>query len=229
MVERLEVGGLFLLVSLLIDLVFLAVAALWMTALRLQVTEYAIGYGPAILRAGAFSCRAIPIGAWIDPSAREPKPFAGAGSPPSSGAQDATTRSFENVPLGASVGLTLLAAGISFAAAALLLGPGDAVVASSSGARSYLLGGVSPLADAPRYLDAALDVVRSEDHRAVLGSIAAIIAGINVLWSPINVLLLLGATLKRGWLQLRVLLWFAARALEVSWMLGFVVWMTRAW
>ncbi|HTN90400.1 MAG TPA: hypothetical protein VL242_42285 [Sorangium sp.] len=229
MVERLEVGGLFLLVSLLIDLVFLALAALWVMALKLQVTECAIGYGPAILRVGAFSFRAIPFGAWINPSAREQKPFAEAGSPPSPGAQDATTRPFENAPLGASVGLTLLAAGISFAAAALLLGPGDAVIASSSGARSYLLGGVSPLADAPRYLDAALDVYRSEDQRVVLGSIAAIIAGINVLWSPINVLLLLGVTLTRGWLRLRVLLWFAARALEVSWMLGFVVWMTRAW
>ncbi|WP_437673603.1 hypothetical protein [Sorangium sp. So ce131] len=228
MVERLAVGGLFLSVSLMIDLAYLGLAALWMRALRIPVTEYAIGYGAAILRVGAFSLRAIPIGAWFNPLVHRPRPLAGAGATPPSGSRDVTVRYLEDASFGVSAGLALLSAGVPFAAAALLLGPGNAVVTSSSGARSYLLGALDPLADAPRYLDAALEVYRSGNHRVVLGSVAAIIAGINVLWSPSNVMSLLSVTSTRGWLQLRGLIWFAARAAEVSWTLGFVVWVTRA-
>ncbi|KYF57909.1 hypothetical protein BE04_46305 [Sorangium cellulosum] len=220
----------FLWASLMMDLAHLGLAALWTRALRIPVKEFAIGYGAVILRAGAFSLRAVPIGAWFDPVVRKPKPSAVTGSTPPSGARDVTIRTLEDASLGASVGLALLAAGVSFAAAALLLGPGHAVDASSAAARSYLLGAMSPLADAPRHLDAALDVYRSNDHRVALGSAAAIIAGINVLWAPSNVMFLLGVTAsKRGWLQLRGLLWLAARAIEASWMLGFVVWVVRAW
>lgn len=218
-IECVKMGGLFLLASMLASVVYLGICALWMRALNIPVDRYVIGYGPAVLKVNSLTVCAVPLGAYFTPATRTLTPVRSVAAEHRAGA-----RYIEDAPLLSLIGVAVLAPALPFAIAALLIGPARALDAVSSGARSYILGSIAPLARAPAYLDGALHAFQSGAHRSFLGGVAAITAGVNFIWAPSAIMYLLGLTSSRAWLRIRVLLWLAARATEASWMIAFAIW-----
>jgi hypothetical protein len=225
---RFAMGGLFLWIALAMNISYLASVVLFARVLRLGVTEYALGMGPVLLRRGSFSLRPVPLVAWFDPARREGFKRVDPESRLGIALVQGRLRYFEDVPFAAFVGMALVSAVIALVGTAACLGWGVALEATMAGLRVYVDGAVSPISEGRRLLDSAFADYSGAGARSFVGHALALLGGMNLLWLPSSIMFLLAVASNSVWLRVRFLVWLVARATEVSWLVGFVVWALRA-
>src|SRR5580692_2980566 len=123
---RLAMGGFFLWIVLALNISYLAAVALCARALRLGVTEYALGMGPVLLRGGQFSLRLVPLVAWFDPARRAAARPVDPASRLGIALAQGRLRYFDDLPFVAFVGMALVSAIVALVGTALCLGWGIA-------------------------------------------------------------------------------------------------------
>jgi hypothetical protein len=206
---------------------FLGVSVLVARALRLAVIRYVLGVGPAVFTTGTFTLRFIPVYSYFMPVHRNSM----VAVPPEliAAIERDELRYYDDLPFPVSIGMGVcLAIAVSLGGAAMFLGGAAATHETIDAVRNYVIGALAPLSRAPELLEDALVTYRRSQGSTLVGHVLAVCAGIIFLWSPSNVMFLLGLSDKRMiWPRVRTIVWLITRLTEIAWCVGFIAYCTR--
>ena len=229
MTEKLALVGFFVVVGVAYNVMYLGAAAATARVFRVAVQSFVLGWGPVLLRRGAFRLHAVPLSAYFEPAYRESLTPVDPASEMGKALERRELRWFDDLSWPAAALLMSLSVWVAVLVAVVGLGVGPAVEATLGAVRSYLVGAVGPLSEAPRLLDAALSYCRAASVLEALGAAFAVLAGVNLLLLPGNVLFVAAIKAKRrGPLYAKAVLMILPLVLGVAWLVGLVVWMARA-
>jgi hypothetical protein len=195
--------------------------------LRLGIAKYVLGMGPIIFTSGSFTLRFWPMMSYFLPAQRKGiTPL-----PPGLAAaiHRGERRYYDDLPFAIAISIAVaLPLLVAVLGSALFLGFVQASTETIDALRGYVAGALGPLTRAPELLDGALAQYQHSRGGSFSGHVLAVAGGIAVLGSPSSAMFLLGLQDERFvWPRVRTLFWLVARASEVAWLIGYVVWSVR--